>query len=359
MTLPMTRLVYIWAALATALSLSACMKVDGPEEKVQPGNRKVDFDVSVTRGGAQPAKTKAGGYDVGEGELKMDSGIPFGLIGIDMQTNSLLVDNMPVSGSGSGSYSAFLENGIWDIPTPISFSAYYPYVRDIRYEDSYSSYTIPYTAQETEAGPLVSKTVQRAVDQLNMIPLQFQHITNDIGYKICDVTEDPQLQGLIHLRKVTATYVAQAGVFVNDITLSRGIWHRQGYYRDIVVFEGEAPVGVGSEGELFIGTDQLVPRKAESSRYYSIPDEILMGKQTVEVVYDVDGFTVDGFSYPPIEGQVARYSLYGLLPDNVFEYGKQYTFHLGLDLSTVYQAVAFSASVSDWETKIYEDNEDF
>ena len=351
--------VYIWAALAAALSLTACVKVDGPGEKNQPGNRKVDFDVSVTRGGGQPVKTKAGGYEVGESELKMDPGIPFGLVGIDMQTNSLLVDNMAVSGSGSGSYSAFLENGIWDIPTPISFSAYYPYVRDIRYADSYSSYIIPYSAQETEAGPLVSKTVQRAVDQLNMIPLQFQHITNDIGYKICDVTEDPQLQGLIHLRKVTATNVAQAGVFVNDITLSRGIWYRQGYYRDVVVFEGNAPVGVGSEEELFIGTDQLVPRKSESSRYYSIPDEIEMGKQTVEVVYDVDSFTVNGFTYPALEGQVAHYCLYGLLPDNVFEYGKQYTFHLGLDLCKVYQEVVFSVSVSGWEDKIYEDNEDF
>ena len=359
MTLPMTRPVYIWAALATALSLSACVKVDGPDQN-RPGNRKVDFDVSVTRGGGKPAvKTKAGGYEVGESELKMDPGIPFGLVGIDVGTNSLLVDNLPVSGSGNGSYSAFLENGIWDIPTPISFSAYYPYVRDIRYEDGYSSYTMPYTAQETEAGPLVSKTVQRAVDQLNMVPLQFQHITNDIGYKICDATDDPQLQGLIRLRKVTATNVAQAGIFVNDITLSRGIWHRQGYYRDVVVFEGDAPVGVGSEGELFIGTDQLVSKKTESSRYYSIPDEIVMGKQTVEVVYDVDSFTVNGFTYPALENQLARYSLYGLLPDNVFEYGKQYTFHLGLDLCKVYQEVVFSVSVSGWEDKIYEDNEDF
>lgn len=355
----MTRLVYIWAALAAAFSLSACAKMDDVREETSASNRKVDFNVSVTRGGGQPVKTKAGGYNMEEGELKMDPGIPFGLVGIDMQTNSLLVDNLAVSGSSNGSYSAFLENGIWDIPTPISFSAYYPFVRDICYEDGYSSYIIPYSAQETEAGPLVSKTVQRAVDQMNMIPLQFQHITNDIGYKICDVTEDPQLQGLIHLRKVTATYVAKAGVFVNDVALSRGQWYRQGYYCDVVVFEGDAKLGVGSENELFIGKDQLVTRKSESSRYYSIPDDIEMGKQTVQIVYDVDSFTIGDFTYPPLEGQTGRYSLYGLLPDNVFEYGKQYTFHLGLDLSKVYQAVVFSPSVSDWETKIYEDNEDF
>ncbi len=47
------------------------------------------------------------------------------------------------------------------------------------------------------------------------------------------------------------------------------------------------------------------------------------------------------------------------LPDNVFVYGKQYTFHLGLDTGKLYQQVAFQASVSDWETKIYENNDDF
>ena len=357
MNLRMTRPLIIGAAMATALALSACVKVD-KEDVNQPDSRKVNFSVSVSRANAQDSKTKASGYEASDNTLKMDPGIPFGLVGIDMSTHTLLVNNASVSGSGS-SYSTFLDNGLWDIPTPITFSAYYPYVRDIRYGDGYESYTIPYTAQETEAGPLVSKTVQRAVDQMNMIPLQFQHITNDIGYKICDVTEDPQLQGLIHLRKVTATHVAQAGVFINDVTLSRGIWHRQGYYRDVVVFEGDALMGVGSEGELFIGKDQLVAQKAESSRYYSIPDEIVMGKQTVEVVYDVDSFTVGDFTYPPIKGQTGRFSLYGLLPDNVFVYGKQYTFHLGLDLSQIYQAIVFCPSVGEWETKIYEDNEDF
>ena len=84
-----------------------------------------------------------------------------------------------------------------------------------------------------------------------------------------------------------------------------------------------------------------------------------MGKQTVEIVYDVEGFSVEGFPYPPLEGLTSRYSLYGLLPDNVFVYGKQYTFHLGIDLGKIYKEIVFSASVSDWETKIYEDNEDF
>ena len=232
-------------------------------------------------------------------------------------------------------------------------------MKDVHYSDELESYSIPYSVEETQAGPLVSKTVEMAVAQLNMIPLEFQHITNDIGYRICDVTPVEGLQGLVHLRKLTAYNVASAGVFVNDITLSRGIWHRQGYYRTVVVFEGDAKVGVGSENEKFVGFDTLEDHMVNSHRYYSIPDEIEIGKQYIEVVYDVEGFEIGGFHYPPLENQVARYMLYGLLPDNVFVYGRQYTFHVGIDLSSVYREISFSASVSDWETKIYENNDDF
>ncbi len=51
--------------------------------------------------------------------------------------------------------------------------------------------------------------------------------------------------------------------------------------------------------------------------------------------------------------------LYGLLPNNEFIYGRQYTFHIGLDLSSVYHTITFAPSVSDWETKIYENNDTF
>jgi hypothetical protein len=98
---------------------------------------------------------------------------------------------------------------------------------------------------------------------------------------------------------------------------------------------------------------------ADSHRYYSIPDDIEIGKQCVEVIYDVDEFEIGGFKYTALKDQVAKYMLYGLLPDNTFVYGKQYTFHLGLDLSKIYKEITFSASVSDWETSIYENNDDF
>ena len=357
-------------AMGAALSCSGKLDTpDVPEPQAMETQKSISFPVSVTRDGKEIPKeaiaTKSGGPstkgDVAEsGDMiaTMDKSLSFGVIGIEQESHSLLVNNMPVR-SNSGGYAGLFDSGLWDIPSTILFSAYYPYVRTVSYDNDNTSYNIPYSVNETEAGPLVSKTVERAVNQLNMIPLEFQHITNDIGYKICDVTADPQLQGLIHLRKVTATNVASAGVFVNDVLLSRGVWHRQGYYRDVKVFEGDALVGVGMENEKFVGESSLVDHMVDSYRYYSIPDEILMGKQCVEVIYDVDSFTIGGYTYEALPGQVARYMLYGLLPDNVFEYGKQYTFHLGLDTGKLYNQIAFSATVGEWETKIYENNDDF
>ena len=280
------------AAYMALAALCSCLKVDDVPSLNKKSGSSVGFNISVTREGEAISphrrgimtKSDAGNFESSDNIATMDSDIPFGLVGIDYEHHALVVDNQKVNSDGSN-YGAFLDSMFWeDIRTQnISFSAYYPYVKTVDYGDELETYSIPYTVEETQAGPLVSKTVEMAVAQLNMIPLEFQHITNDIGYKVCDITPDPQLQGLIHLRKLTAYKVASAGVFVNDVTLSQGIWHRQGYYRNVVVFEGDAKVGVGSENEKFVGFDTLEDRLANSHRYYSIPDEIRMGKQMVEV----------------------------------------------------------------------------
>ena len=356
------------AVLLVSASCNKLDVVDLPSANSADSKQKLGFDINVTREGenipvarrGMMTKSDAGAYDESAKLATMDADIPFGLVGIDYNHHSLVIDNARVSSDGSN-YSTLVDSFLWDqVKTEnVSFSAYYPYVRNVTYDDNYETYSIPYTVEETSAGPLVSKTVEMAVAQLNMIPLEFQHITNDIGYRICDVTPQKELQGLVHLRKLTAYNVASAGVFVNDVTLSQGIWHRQGYYRNVVVFEGDAKVGVGSENEKFVGYDQLVDRMVDSHRYYSIPDEIRYGTQFVEVVFDVEGFTHNGFYYEPLKEQVSRYLLYGLLPDNVFVYGRQYTFHIGIDLSSVYKEITFAPSVGDWETKIYENNDDF
>ena len=41
------------------------------------------------------------------------------------------------------------------------------------------------------------------------------------------------------------------------------------------------------------------------------------------------------------------------------EYGKQYTFHLGIDTGKFYHQITFAPAISDWETKIYENNDEF
>ena len=355
--------------LGLAVSCNQDKMEDIPEfANENNSQKKVKFDVLVTRDGKVVTKagtgimaTKSGSVTTGESAVTMDSSIPFGLVGFDPKTHEVVVDNKSVYQDGSGSYSAYFDQLYWGGLSSINFSAYYPRVSNISYggTSSNESYTIPYSLRETEAGPLVSKTVKKAVDQLSMVPLVFQHITNDIRFKICDVTPMPELQGLIHLRKLTATNVAKAGTFVNDVEGDSGVWQRQGYYTNVVVFDGDAVVGVGSDNEKFVGFDTLEDRLMDSHRYYSIPDEILMGKQCVEVIFDVDGFDIEGYHYKPLTDQKFKYMLYGLLPDNTFVYGKQYTFHIGLDLSSIYHQITFAPAVAEWQTSIYENNDDF
>lgn len=342
----------------------SCAKIDDvpvPGGKDQKQN--IDFDIMVTREGKVVERARSGRMtkslvEDNDNIATMDTDIPFGLVAIDYENGELLLDNAAVKSNGKG-YTGSFDSYLWSASQKVAFSAYYPHVDALNYSSGFETYSIPYSVEETKAGPLVSKTVEKAVNQLNMIPLVFQHITNDIGFKICDATPAKELQGLIHLRKLTATNVASAGVFINEIAGDGGTWERQGYYRKVVVFEGDAKVGVGSENEQFVGYDALVDRMMESHRYYSIPDEIQMGKQCVEVIYDVEGFELNGFQYPPLKNQVAKYMLYGLLPNNEFVYGKQYTFHIGLDLSSVYHEITFAPAVGEWETKIYENNDDF
>ena len=351
----MTR-AHIILVCTLALALQGCLKVNNPSAPNAPQGARLDFDITVTRDG-QPL-SKADVVDAGDLTATMDYSRPFSLIAVEPESGSLLLNNVPVY-SQNGNYATYLEGGILEIPTQILFSAYYPHVQDVGYQNGNSVYTIPFDSADTEAGPLISKTVERNINQLNTLPLEFGHITNDIGFKICDATPVPELQGLIHLKKITAMNVASAGVYVNDLLNSRGNWNYQAYYRDVVVFEGDATVGVGSANELFVGQDSLVSHPALCNRFYAIPDDIVMGRQWVEAIFDVDGFTLNGYSYGALTDQVSKFLIYGVLPDNTMVPGKQYTFHLGLDLTDIYQEITFAASVAGWESKIYENNDDF
>ncbi len=356
-----------WYPLALLTLAWSCVSLgEGPTEGKSSGQRKIGFDVLITRDGRVVTRAGMGvrtkgedAYDEADQPATLDPDIPFGLIGVDPDRHEIVIDNASVYQDAQGGYSRVFDDYLWASARQISFSAYYPHIGQVNYGQDLTDYSLSYTVSETEAGPLVSKTVQQAIDQLNMVPLVFQHITNDIGFKVCDATPMEALQGLIHLRRLTATNVASAGVYCNDMESSTGTWKRQCYYRQVVVFEGDARVGVGSANEKFVGGDRLVDRMMDSHRYYAIPDDIEIGKQCVEVVFDVEGFDYEGVHYGPVEGQVAKYMLYGLLPDNRFANGKQYTFHIGLDLSSVFHQITFAPSIGDWETKIYEQNDDF
>ena len=361
--LSITKFFRILPLLLLSAGLAAsCVGSDHEVIPEDPGKKQVNFDITVTRDGepvpTERITTRGGIVDAEDFLATMDVHRPFGLVAIEKDTRSILLDNTAVHHDGR-TYSMPFLNGLASIPSPVVFSAYYPHVQEVEYNEDNSAYSMSFSVSETNAGPLVSKTVERYISQINSLPLEFRHITNDIGYKICDVTPVKELQGLIHLRTLRAVNVPSAGVYVNDLTSGRGDWTFRGYYRSIYVFTGDALLGVGSANEKFVGSETLVDRMVDSRRYYAIPDELEPGKQYVEVVFDVDPFTYHGEPYSGLQNQVRRYMLYGLIPDNVCTPGKQYTFHIGVDLTSVFRDIKFSASINDWETKIYENNDDF
>ena len=342
---------------------------DGFEKK-----KDVVFDVVITRDGK--INTKAdGGYDSyvteQDGEAKLDPSKPFGLMGVDAMNYNVLINNERVF-EAQGVRSATFDARNWYSTKNILLSAYYPYVDETQFVSGNRAYVIPYRSTETEAGPLVSNTIERSTSYLDMIPLVFRHITNDIGFRICDITFDPGLQGHIRLRKLSAHNVAVEGLFIDSIGNNQGKWIQKVLCDEIGIFDGDARVGVGSDNEKFVGRASLVSDRAHSKRFYAIPDEIKMGKQYIEVVFDVDAFEYNGQHYKELKNQVQKFPIYGVLPGNQSICGKQYTFHLGIDLGLLYQPIEFTAQVGSWETayqvdlngiwgenKIYEDNDYF
>lgn len=345
-------------AMIGAAMLFSCASLEDAD--IPQMDKKVSFDISVSRDGKILTKARTrSDVDVYDADAMLDPNTPFGLLGVDSSNGKLLVGNERVYQGADGNWDTRFALGSFGNARTVSFSAYYPFVDAVEYNESTMSYAIPYTDSEVGAGPLVSKTVQKAIIAMDMVPLEFQHVSNDIGYMICDVTPSAELQGLVHLKKVVARNVATQGVYIDTLSTGRGVWKHQGKMTDIVVFSGDEKVPVGTSNELFVGSKTLEPTMKKSARYYSVPDEIRFGYQYIEVTYDIDGFTLNNFYYKPVKDHVAKYMLYGLLPDNVFQYGKQYTFHIGIDLSGVYSEITFSPTVSGWETHIYENNTDF
>jgi len=337
-------------------------------------SQDVSFDITITRDGQ--VKTRGeGGYENfttdQDMEARLDPSKPFGLMGVDAKTNAVLINNERVFET-AGIRSATFNSHNWYSTETILLSAYYPYVSETEFMSGNRAYIIPYSAEDTQAGPLVSQTVQRNTSYLDVIPLVFRHITNDVGFRVCDITYDPMLQGYIRLKKLIAHNFATEGFYIDSIGNNGGKWVQKTIREEIPIFKGDARVGVGSDNELFVGQNHLVSDRRHSSRFYAVPEDIKMGKQYIEVVFDVDAFDYNGQHFKELKNQVQKFPLYGVLPGNSCICGKQYTFHLGLDLGLLYQPIEFTATVGDWENnysvdinsvwgenKIYEDNDFF
>ena len=286
-------------------------------------------------------------YDATKKHPFLDSDIAFGLVGLDKESKEVLVDNEPIyeqegvrtaklitSSSSSGS---------------MSVSAYYPFVSSVSYHKD-GSYAIDFTPNDIKKGPLASNTVVMRCDQEHeTVNLQFHHISNSIGFKVCDITEDEQLKGLMNVRKVVLHGMPTEGMYVVDGAERH--WVPNAKRQLIVFYEGDDNVKCGIENAGFLAESKLSDKSEDCHRYYVVPEELKEGKHYVEVIFDVKSFDYDGTHYRGVTGKSQIIPLSGVIPGDMMELGLQYTFVLGMNICTVYRPIEFAATVENWEAK--------
>ena len=130
-------------------ALFSCTKLDdGPVMEPQSRQKRMDFDILVTRDGEVIEKGRTGvmtrsDVDADDKLATMDTDIPFGLIGIDFEKGQLVLDNAKINGDGIG-YSTAFDGFMWNGINKLSLSAYYPYVNEVDYGSGFENYAIPY-----------------------------------------------------------------------------------------------------------------------------------------------------------------------------------------------------------------------
>ena len=164
----LTRTIIFFAA--SLLALGSCAKVEDLPDTAPKPRQQMNFDITVTRDGEVIAAERYGNMTKGASAEEFDKYATmnpdksFGLIGIDAATGALLMDNQEIYNKG-GRYVGWADNTNWGDTRRITLSAYYPYKTDISYHSNNEAYNIPFTTEETQEGPLVSKTMQQAVDR--------------------------------------------------------------------------------------------------------------------------------------------------------------------------------------------------
>lgn len=287
-------------------------------------------------------------YDTARRNAFLDSDIAFGLVGVDNEkTEDVLVDNEPIF-EQEGVRTATLTTSLSSSGS-MKVSAYYPYVSSVNYHKD-GSYAISFTPNDIMQGPLASNVVYMRCDQEHeTVNLQFHHISNCIGFKVCDITEDEQLKELMHVRKVVLHGMPTEGMYVVDGADRH--WVPNAKRQQIVVYEGDDLVRCGIENAGFMAETSLSDNHDDCHRFYVVPEELKEGKHYVEVIFDVESFDYDGTHYRGVTGKSQIIPLSGVIPDDMMELGLQYTFVLGMNICTVYRPIEFTATVENWEAK--------
>ena len=286
-------------------------------------------------------------YTAEKNHAYLDAGTAFGLVGVDNEDNTILVDNNPVYET-EGVRTANLVTSSLSSGS-MRVGAYYPHVSSVSYHKD-GSYAISFTPNDIKKGPLASNTVDMRCDQNHeTVNLQFHHISNSVGFKVCDITDDEQLKGLMHVRKIVLHGMPAEGLFMVDGENSR--WVPNAKRQNIVFYEGNDLVKCGVENADFVGGAKLSVERDNCNHIYVVPEELKDGKHFVEVTFDVDPFEYEGTRYRGAKNQSQIIQLSGVLPNDEMELGLQYTFVLGLNIYTVYRPIEFTASVDDWEVK--------
>ena len=353
--------------ITASLLISSCTKEDRYNNVSYDQETKTIFNISVV----QNTKTKSGDNKVTKGEAgdtkadagdtktisdyssevkhaSMEADIAFGLVGVDNENLDVLVDNQPVYENKDGVRSANLVTSSLSSGS-MKVSAFYPYVSSVSYHKD-GSYAISFTPNDIKKGPLASNAVDMRCDQdFETVNLQFHHISNSIGFKVCDITEEDQLKGLMHVRQVILHGMPTEGLYVVDGDNSH--WVPNAKHQNIVIYEGNDHVNCGIENASFLTGASLSDIREECNHVFVVPEELKEGKHYVEVVFDIDEFDYEGTHYHGATGKSQIIQLAGVLPENDMEKGLQYTFVLGMNIYTVYRPIEFTANVHDYEVK--------
>ena len=235
---------------------------------------KTKAEVKTTKSGLiKPtlAETRiVSGYSSEKTHAFLDSRIAFGLVGVDNDTKSVMVDNQPVFENNGVRTANLITSSLSS--GSMRVNAFYPYASSVSYHTD-GSYAISFTPNDIKKGPLASNTVNMRCDQeFETVSLQFHHISNSIGFKVCDITDDEQLKGLMHVRKVVLHGMPTEGLFVVDGENSH--WVPDAKRRNIDFYEGNDPVKCGVESAEFMGADKLSDAREDCYRAYVVPEEL-------------------------------------------------------------------------------------